>query len=135
MRAAGDTLSHVGRGFSRAVQRQVERIVTDVRLRGDAAVREWSRKLDGLTGPFEVSPAELRQGWKDTPREVRAAIRLAVRHVGMVAAQALSCEVALIRVDLVFLGVDPNYSVVVQGVIMVIVVMIGGLITLRRQRT
>jgi len=35
----------------------------------------------------------------------------------------------------VVLGVDPNYSVVVQGVIMVVVVMIGGLITLRRQRT
>jgi histidinol dehydrogenase len=78
-----------GRGSSRAVQRQVARIVADVRLRGDVAVREWSRKLDGLTGPFEVSPAELRQGWKDTPREVRAAIRLAVRNVRKVAAKQM----------------------------------------------
>jgi histidinol dehydrogenase len=68
---------------------KVRRIVSDVRLRGDVAVREWSRKLDGLTGPFEVSPAELRQGWKETPREVRAAIRLAVRHVGLVAAKQM----------------------------------------------
>ncbi len=33
---------------------------------------------------------------------------------------------ALIRSDLFFLGVDPNYSTVIQGVIMVVVVMIGG---------
>src|SRR5687768_1640756 len=72
-----------------AVQQQVARIVGDVRRRGDVAVREWSRKLDGLTGPFEVSPAELRQGWKDTPGEVRAAIRLAVRNVRKVAAKQM----------------------------------------------
>jgi histidinol dehydrogenase len=71
------------------VQRKVARIVTDVRKRGDVAVREWSRKLDGLTGPFEVSPAELRQGWKDTPREVRDAIRLAVRNVRLVSERQL----------------------------------------------
>jgi ribose transport system permease protein len=41
---------------------------------------------------------------------------------------------ALIRYDLFFLGVDPNYSTVIQGVILVIVVMIGGLVTLRAKR-
>ena len=40
----------------------------------------------------------------------------------------------LIRWDLAFLGVDPNWSVVVQGIIMVVVVMIGGLMTMRRSR-
>jgi ribose transport system permease protein len=40
----------------------------------------------------------------------------------------------LIRNNLFFLGVDPNYSTVIQGVILVIVVMIGGLVALRRQR-
>jgi histidinol dehydrogenase len=69
------------------VQRKVARIVSDVRRRGDAAVREWSLKLDGLTGPIEVSRAEMRRGWKQTPREVRDAIRLAVRNVGVVAAK------------------------------------------------
>ena len=69
--------------------RNAVRIVNDVRRRGDVAVREWSRKLDGLTGPFEVSQHELRQGWKDTPLEVRKAIRLAVRNVRVVAAKQL----------------------------------------------
>lgn len=71
------------------VQRKVGRIVNDVRKRGDAAVREWSRKLDRISGPFEVSAAELRQGLADTPKDVRAAIRLAVRHVRRVAVQQL----------------------------------------------
>jgi ribose transport system permease protein len=41
----------------------------------------------------------------------------------------------LIRWDLAFLGVDPNWSVVVQGMIMVAVVMMGGLLTVRRRGT
>jgi ribose transport system permease protein len=40
----------------------------------------------------------------------------------------------LIRTDLTFLGVDPNFSTVIQGVIMVVVVMIGAFVTLRRRR-
>ena len=41
---------------------------------------------------------------------------------------------ALVRTDLTFLGVDPNYTTVIQGAIMVIVVMFGAFLTLRRQR-
>lgn len=41
---------------------------------------------------------------------------------------------SLIRLALVFIGVDPNYSTVVQGLIMVIVVMVGAYVTLRRKR-
>ena len=41
---------------------------------------------------------------------------------------------SLVRTDLTFVGVDPNLSTVVQGVIMVGVVMIGAFVTLRRQR-
>ena len=40
----------------------------------------------------------------------------------------------LIRLDLVFLGVNPNYSTVIQGSIMILVVMIVGFITLRTER-
>jgi ribose transport system permease protein len=40
----------------------------------------------------------------------------------------------LVRTDLTFLGVDPNFSTVVQGLIMVAVVMIGAFVTLRRKR-
>ena len=39
----------------------------------------------------------------------------------------------LIRADLAFLGVEPAYSTVVQGVIMVGVVMLGAYVTLRRR--
>jgi len=71
------------------VRKKVARIIADVRTRGDVAVREWSRKLDKLSGPFEVSPAELRRGWKETTTEVRDAIRLAVRNVSLVSAKQL----------------------------------------------
>jgi histidinol dehydrogenase len=75
------------------VQRQVARIVADVRSRGDAAVREWSSRLDpstrgaraGQGAPFEVTQEELRRGWEETPKETRSAIRLAARNVGRVA--------------------------------------------------
>ncbi len=40
---------------------------------------------------------------------------------------------SLVRTDLTFIGVDPNLSTVVQGVIMVGVVMIGAFVTLRRR--
>jgi ribose transport system permease protein len=39
----------------------------------------------------------------------------------------------LIRADLLFLGVEPAFSTVVQGVIMVVVVMLGAWVTLRRR--
>jgi len=40
---------------------------------------------------------------------------------------------ALIRADLTFLNVDPNFATVVQGVILVVVVMVGAFATLRRR--
>ena len=41
---------------------------------------------------------------------------------------------ALVRYDLFFLGVDANYSTVIQGIVLVVVVMIGGLVAIRRSR-
>lgn len=41
---------------------------------------------------------------------------------------------ALVRTDLTFLGMDPNYTTVIQGAIMVIVVMVGAFLTLRRKQ-
>lgn len=64
------------------------RIVDDVRERGDLALREWSAKLDGMgRGPFVVSKREIDKGWKDTPSDVKRAIRVAIRNVRLVAAQ------------------------------------------------
>jgi ribose transport system permease protein len=41
----------------------------------------------------------------------------------------------LIRADLLFLGVQSAYSTVIQGVIMVVVVMLGAFVTLRRAKS
>jgi ribose transport system permease protein len=41
---------------------------------------------------------------------------------------------AFIRIDLTFLGVNPNLSTMIQGVILIGVVMFGSLVTLRRAR-
>jgi ribose transport system permease protein len=40
----------------------------------------------------------------------------------------------LIRTDMTFLGLDPNYAVVAQGIILVGVVMVGSLIQFRKAR-
>lgn len=39
----------------------------------------------------------------------------------------------LVRTDLTFLRVDPNYTTVVEGLIMVVVVMVGAIMALRRR--
>jgi histidinol dehydrogenase len=70
------------------VERQAARIIRDVRRRGDAAVREWTRRLDGRSGPVApIGQAALREGWRRTPSDVRRALRLAVRHLETVSAR------------------------------------------------
>lgn len=69
------------------VEAAASRIVNDVRRRGDVALRAWMKTLDHASGPFEISPSALRDGWDATPRNVRQAIRLAVRHIRRVAAR------------------------------------------------
>lgn len=66
---------------------------------------------------------------------VLGGVSLAGGRGGMVGPIVAVFILALIRTDLTFLGVDPNFSTVVQGVIMVVVVMIGAFVTLRRRRT
>jgi ribose transport system permease protein len=53
---------------------------------------------------------------------------------GMLGPIAAAFILALIRIDLVFLGVTSDYSQVIQGVILVVVVMFGGLVEMRRTR-
>jgi histidinol dehydrogenase len=80
-----------------AVARQAARIVDDVRRRGDAAVAAWTRRLDGGTDGWRPGPVSrdqdaarlLRRGWNATPKAVRTAIRMAVRHVRAVAERQL----------------------------------------------
>ena len=74
---------------NRETARRAGRIVADVRRGGDAAVRDWATRLDGLEGPIDVSARELQRGWDATPRDVRAAIRVAARHLRRVAERQL----------------------------------------------
>lgn len=53
---------------------------------------------------------------------------------GMLGPVAAAFILQLIRIDLVFMGVTSDYSQVIQGVILVVVVMVGGLVEMRRTR-
>jgi ribose transport system permease protein len=66
---------------------------------------------------------------------VLGGVSLAGGRGGVLGPIAAAFILALIRADLIFIGIDPNFSVVIQGAIMVVVVMFGGLLTLRRRRT
>jgi ribose transport system permease protein len=65
---------------------------------------------------------------------VLGGVSLAGGRGGMMGPVVAVFVLSLVRTDLTFLGVDPNLSTVVQGAIMVIVVMIGAYVTLRRRR-
>ncbi|HEX7473849.1 MAG TPA: ABC transporter permease [Candidatus Limnocylindrales bacterium] len=65
---------------------------------------------------------------------VLGGVSLAGGRGGMIGPIVAVFVLSLVRTDLTFLGVDPNLSTVVQGVIMVVVVMIGAFVTLRRRR-
>ena len=60
----------------------VERIVTDVRERGDVAVREWSLRLDGSAAPaWQVPPERLLAAWQAQPADLHAALQLAAEQI------------------------------------------------------
>ncbi|MGE3841879.1 MAG: histidinol dehydrogenase [Vicinamibacterales bacterium] len=67
------------------VERQVAAIVSEVRRRGDRAVREYARRFDQLTGALEVSREEILDGASATPPKVRRALKVAARHIRVVA--------------------------------------------------
>jgi histidinol dehydrogenase len=61
----------------------VQDILSAVRERGDAAVREYAAQLDGLTEeqPLLVSRAEMQAAWESTSEELKAALRLAQANI------------------------------------------------------
>jgi ribose transport system permease protein len=65
---------------------------------------------------------------------VLGGVSLAGGRGGILGPIAAAFILGLIRLDLVFLGVNPNYSTVIQGSIMILVVMVVGFITLRAER-
>jgi histidinol dehydrogenase len=60
----------------------VRRIVRDVRTRGDAALREWGQRLDGLApDPLEVPRAEIDAAYQAVPADVVEALRVAAERI------------------------------------------------------
>jgi histidinol dehydrogenase len=60
----------------------VQAIVDDVRERGDAAVREWTRRIDGVdVAELRARPEWLREAWDATPADVQDALRVAARRI------------------------------------------------------
>jgi histidinol dehydrogenase len=73
----------------RAFERRVRTIVDRVRDGGDRALTSLARRFDGLRGPIEVTPEEMREGAARVEPDVRRAIRQAARNVARVARRQL----------------------------------------------
>ena len=65
----------------RATESRARQIVTAVRRGGDAAVRRFASRLDGLTGSIEVARRTWESEARQLPKAVRAAIARAARHI------------------------------------------------------
>lgn len=75
-----------------AAKRAAEKIVADVKRRGDVALDHWSQKLDGLVvggGSLWVTRAEMSAARKRVPREFLRAVEHAARNVRRVAERQL----------------------------------------------
>jgi histidinol dehydrogenase len=84
-RRAVEALLSPERARDRATEHRVARIVSDVRRDGDRALLRYARTLDALRGPAEVSLDEMHDRAATVPKDVRAAIRAAARHIRKVA--------------------------------------------------
>lgn len=94
-------------GHGAAVAETVSVIIADVRQRGDAAVREWSERLDGWSPErFRLGPDELERVVASVPHEVLEDIRFCQEQV-RVFAQAQRATLTDLDVETlpgVFLG-------------------------------
>jgi histidinol dehydrogenase len=71
--------------------RVAARIITDVRRRGDAAIRDWTKKFDGaeLRAGMWVSSVEIEKAANNVSRETRLAMEHAARNIRIVAERQL----------------------------------------------
>jgi histidinol dehydrogenase len=65
------------------VEKQVRRIVTDVKKNGDPALRRYAEKWDGLNPKqgFRVPEAELEQAWNAVPEQFKQALKTAAANI------------------------------------------------------
>lgn len=69
-------------GVDASIRATVEQILAEVRRDGDAALRSFSKKLDGVdVGEFEVSEAERNAAVQDLDRQTRADTEFAIAQV------------------------------------------------------
>src|SRR3984893_9632009 len=74
--------------------RVAARIIADVRKRGDVAIREWTKKFDGvdLRAGMGVSSRDIQKARKDIAEETRLAMEHAARDIRVVAERQLPRE-------------------------------------------
>lgn len=77
------TLEQRGAVNTAKVDAVVHEILEEVRTRGDAAVREFALKFDGLSDdqPLQVTREEMQSAWESTSEELRAAMRIAQANI------------------------------------------------------
>src|SRR5579864_5991620 len=65
------------------VESDVRRIIRDVHLHGDVALRRYAKKFDGLASnkPLRISTTELDRAWKEVPQKFRHALRFAAKNI------------------------------------------------------
>jgi histidinol dehydrogenase len=65
------------------VEKQVRRIVAEVRKNGDQALRRYAEKWDGLKvkQPLRVTDAELEQAWNAVPEQFKRALETAATNI------------------------------------------------------
>jgi len=76
-------LEHRGATNTAKVEPVVREILEAVRSRGDAALREYAMRFDGLTDqqPLLVTREEMQAAWEATSEELKAAMRLAQANI------------------------------------------------------
>ncbi len=84
-RAIDRLLAPADRPGDRAFERRVQRIVDEVRTGGDRALTRFAKRFDRLSGPIEVTAAEMRDGAARVEPPVRRAIAQAAAHIATVA--------------------------------------------------
>ena len=69
-------------GEPTAPDEAVRRIIRDIRGRGDVAIRDWTRKIDGVDrGDLAVSAGDMRDALATLPADLRRALDLAAERI------------------------------------------------------
>ena len=76
-------------GDDRAFERRVQAIVDGVRTGGDRALARFAKRFDRVSGPIEVSAADMRTGAARVEAPVRRAIAQAAANIAKVAARQI----------------------------------------------